>query len=453
MSKTRSKKRRMNESIQPGDDRKSAPANRRRLNSRPECGIIRAGPLSSQGGADSPPGRTRPNNVRRSSAVQRESNFFPFECNDADALRRLMSIVPRPMFQLRSLTISMRWEVTRRNPHYYAWWKLARAEHRKEIYVSSEDAALRSGAVVILGMIGVSGEPPDPATSFSELGAEDLDRAWLSGAVHPVSMRGLAGMLLAGLEKSTLRQIGSIFLDAAREDSDDRPPAKIEAMQRLTIVAHPGLDGYPDEPFVSINPAASERKISEAVDQLLKSWKEQRGLEERRERADKYEEYLQVWDLREGWQDGIYKRGSEQTYQEIQRLTKRSPSTLNNQYCRAFEMIVGRPYSRELWLEVMGPIKLYDVIGAGMTRTRRPTTSPTRRPVPDTVVSPVVDSTNKPTIVQGAASGDMIGFVELLHDIRALIDRGRSDSEIAIELELPEDAIASIRKRGDDLIL
>ena len=34
-------------------------------------------------------------------------------------------IVARPLFQLRSLPIRFRWEVTRRHPYYQVWWKAA----------------------------------------------------------------------------------------------------------------------------------------------------------------------------------------------------------------------------------------------------------------------------------------------------------------------------------------
>lgn len=224
-------------------------------------------------------------------------------------------------------------------------------------------------------------------------------------------------------------------------------------MQRLTTVAHPGLDDYPDEPFVSVNPAASERKIGEAIDQLLKQWKDQRGLDERRERIDKYDEYLQVWDLREGWRDGVYDRGAEQTFKEIQRSTKRSLSTLNNQYCRAFELIVGRPYTRELWFQLIGPIKLADVMGLGMARTRRPTTSPTPRPVPDSVVSAANESIGTATVVEAAEATDDTGYIALLDDIKSMINLGRTDAEISNELDLPQDAVAYVRGRGDDLSL
>lgn len=360
-----------------------------------------------------------------------------------------MSIVARSMFQLRSLPIPMRWEVTRRNPYYCTGWKLARAEHRKEIIASPEDAILRPAAVMVLGRIGVSGEPPDPATPFSALGAEDLKRGWLSGAVHPITMRGLAAILLAALPKQTAGQLGMIFLEAACEDVENRPPKKIESMQRLTTESWPGLDDFPNEPFVSINPAASERKIGEAIDQLLKQWKGERGLDERRERTDKYEEYLEVWDLREGWHNGVYDRGTEQTFAEIAAATKRSISTLCNQYCRAFELIVGQPYSRELWLQLFGPIKLTDILGAGMARTRRPTASPTRRPVPESVVSSSAAESSNPSVVATVESRDDAGYQQLLADLTTMLELGRTDAQICEELDVAPDAVVYLRQRGD----
>lgn len=359
-----------------------------------------------------------------------------------------MIIIARPPFQLRSLPIPMRWEVTRRNAHYYVWWKLARAEHRKENIACPEDAPLRLAAVAVLGMIGVSGEPPDPATAFSALGAEDVEAGWLSGAVHPVTMRGLAAILLAALPKETAGHLGTLFLEAACDDVENRPPRMIELTQRLTTETWPGLDDYPNEPFVSINPAASERKIGEAVDQLLKKWKKERDLDERRERTDKYEEYLQVWDLREGWRDGVYDRGAENTLIEIAQVTKRPISTLSNQYCRAFELIIGQPYSRELWSQLFGPIKLADIFGAGRARTRRPTASPTPRPVPESVVSKPAE-TSTTTVVTTVESSDDAGYHQLLSDITTMMDLGRTDAQICAELDLAPVAVAYIRRRGD----
>ena len=73
-------------------------------------------------------------------------------------------IVCRPPFQLRSLPIRYRWEVTRRHPYYQLWWEPARAQHRNLPTEHPAEIYLRQGAVTILATIGISGEPPDPAT-------------------------------------------------------------------------------------------------------------------------------------------------------------------------------------------------------------------------------------------------------------------------------------------------
>lgn len=342
----------------------------------------------------------------------------------------------------------MRWEVTRRNPYYSTMWRHSLAEHRKEPPRSSQEALIRQASIPTLGLIGVSGEPADPADSFDALGEEQLKQGWLSGAVHPITIRGLAALLIATLPKETLGQVGYACFTAARDEVEGQASRKIEAIQHLMQDNSAGLDDYVDEPIVSINPAASERKIGEAIYLLLKEWKDQRGLEERRDRSDKYEEYLQVWDLREGWNQGVYDRTTERTFVEIAEITHRSVSTLNNQYCRAFELIVGQPYSRERWLMCMGPIKLTEIIGMGMARTRRPTSSPASRPVPESIVMPV-GLENATAMTQSVPANAEEDFSQLLMDLESLLSRGDSDAQIAAELELPPEAIAYVRKRGD----
>ena len=130
----------------------------------------------------------------------------------------------RPQFQLRMLPLRMRWEVTRRHPEYFINWALARAEHRGEISETEIDNVLRQAAIVKLGMIGVSGEPPDPATPFDDLGSDELELGWLSVAVHPLTTRGMAAILLAVLPKETLGKLGMVFLTAACDDKENQPP-------------------------------------------------------------------------------------------------------------------------------------------------------------------------------------------------------------------------------------
>ena len=170
--------------------------------------------------------------------------------------------VPRLPFQLRSLPIGMRWEVTRRHPYYQAFWKPARAFHRNDpLSYGAAEPLLRVAAVASLRMIGVVGEPPDPKTPFSALGESNLNPAWLSGAVHPVSLRGMAAVLLASLSKDALSTLGLLFAEASCEDPEAGPARVLTSMMDLQASDKPDFDNYPDEPFVSINPAASVSQL------------------------------------------------------------------------------------------------------------------------------------------------------------------------------------------------
>ncbi len=135
--------------------------------------------------------------------------------------------------------------------------------------------------------------------TFEALGESELKPAWLSGAVHPISLRGMAGLLITALPQETFSDLALILLEAHRQDQEGCKPHRLQAMEALAQLSSPELDSFVDEPIVSVNPAASERQIAEDISQLVKQWTKERKLPERRDRSEKYAEYLQVWDLRE----------------------------------------------------------------------------------------------------------------------------------------------------------
>ena len=318
------------------------------------------------------------------------------------------------------------------------------------------DEMLRKLALLHLRAIGVSGTPPDPATEFDQLDDTKLNAAWLSGAVHPISLRGMAELLMAALPKQTLTELGVLFVEAGETDRDHRP-ALLNAMLRLQSLQSAGLDQFPNEPFVSINPAASERLVTEAVGDLLKEWKGQRGLKEKRDRSDKYSEYIEVWDLREGWNAGHYDWKRERRFESIAQQTKRPIQTVHNQYQRAFELIVGHPYSASLWWKLFGLLKL----GGQQDELINSTSS--RRPIKDRAVRDVPESrllrkeleSTEIGVVSGASQNWVDDQVrELQNDILTLIAEGRTDEAIVNELELfkPEnlELIAWFRSHCDE---
>jgi hypothetical protein len=360
--------------------------------------------------------------------------------------------IARPPFQLRSLPLKYRWEVSRRHPYYQIFWKTASQYHRREPVVSPDDELLRLGAITWLSAIGISADPPDPRTPFAALEADQLKPAWLSGAVHPITFRKMASLLLAVLPKDTLGDLSNLLIAASLPDAPNDIPGRIAALQDLQRVEDEHLDRYPDEPLVSVNPGSSERQITEAIHALLQEWKEERGLSDQRVRLDKFEEYLDVWDRREGWHDGGYDRGQELLLRDVAKRVQRPLATVSSQYRSAFELISGHSYSPPLWFSLFGVLKLSDfaALAPGIVSKRRPLKSPTPQAVPESALIPPdrIVAPGAASAIPGVA-GDL-AFFELLSDIDSLIADGRSDEEIVTELELSKEyvhVIASIRER------
>lgn len=122
-------------------------------------------------------------------------------------------IIPRPPAQLMDLPVNLRWEVSRRHPYYLRFWHQARQLHRQPAS-DPQQRALEQTAVLLLQVIGVSGDPPSPAAGTQDLGTRSLSRGWQNGVVAPVTFRGLAGMLLADLPAEARLELGR-FLTAS----------------------------------------------------------------------------------------------------------------------------------------------------------------------------------------------------------------------------------------------
>jgi hypothetical protein len=359
-------------------------------------------------------------------------------------------LVVRPPAVLMELPLATRWEVTRRHPYYLHFWQAARRHHQQPS-TDPLQRALDEAAVLILLAIGVSCEPPPPSADWESLGASQLSRAWQSGAVAPVTLRSLVGMLLAALPPDACASVGEILQDHAAANT----PAKerlFSSLQLLGNCKNPALDCFPNAPVLGINVNAPQRVIEEAVITQVQQWKKERGLSERRRRDDKLEEYLAVWDLREGWCEDHYDLDREKTLRKIAQDQHISLSTVANRYSSAFRLIVGADYTPERWVRVIAAWKIAfsDTEVSKAARVfRRPQRSPIRQPVP---ASRLVDA-SKEWLEQTGIAKDEIAMTDLFLDIRTLIDAGRTDEEIMQELELPQDApplIAYFRQRQDD---
>jgi hypothetical protein len=354
------------------------------------------------------------------------------------------------------LPVAYRWEVTRRHPYYLLCWELAHRHHTQP----STDPRQRAGeeaAVAILLGIGVSGDPPPPGSSPESLGAGILSQAWESGAVAPITFRGLLGMLLRDLPPDLLVQVGRLVQECGTAAGKE-PDEKYRFLTDLYTLQHAVLDGFPARPVVGVNIEAPQRIITEAMERFTRQWKEQKGISERRRRDDKLADYLVVWDAREGWQGDRYDITRELTLKEIARQVKVSIATAANRYRSAFEMIVGRAYSPALWERLFVPLKVSEWLDPDELprRTlRRPWRERQPRAVPESALqAPGTGAGTTGLLNSTGISEGEIGYVEFLLDVQHLLAEGRSDAQIVAALEMTapnaEEAIAYLRQRYED---
>ena len=360
-----------------------------------------------------------------------------------------LGIFARPSFQLRSLPINFRWEVTRRHPIYQAFWR----SFEFEIGVCNEthqefNRWIGKLSDFLLSAIGIASERPDPAIEFDQLEGECLKEAWLSGAVHPLTNRQLAALLIVSLPKETLGYVGQGMLYAAHEKPIDGEPRRNLELRKLKELELDGLDSFIDEPFVSINPAASARDINACLNELLVDWKSQHGLTEQRTPVSKLAKYLEVWDAREGWLQGHYDRALEKNFRTIAQDRNESINTIHNNYKSAFRIITGHEYSIENWVEIFGCLKLSEIFGSlGRAAKLRPLIARTKRDVPNSVIS----SSNHPAFVEQNCDSSESSSEQLLEDIKDLILLEKTNEEIATELELQHpEYLNRIRDRVND---
>ena len=379
-----------------------------------------------------------------------------------------LGIVCRPPNQLHDLPVQYRWEASRRHPYYLVFWSQALLYRQGELGDHPAQQLLRQAAMVMLGSIGVTGEPVNPGTSFEKLDACKPDPAFLSGAVQPMTLRLVATMLINALPAVPSERFGNILrVSAADEyamegDDVDRSLQRWQALSHLSRISSPALDSCPDIPLFYIHLGASQRTIVQDVEQQVRRWKQRRGISERRVHTKKLQSYLDVWDRREGWTGYCYQRSREQSFIEISKEMKHKQSTVVNRYRSAFQMITGHEFLPDLWRRIFGPLKFSELLGDPAeilsAHVRHQLRSPVRRPVPDSVVTPNLNQDHTIGIVEQKSTipHDPHNYnkADLLIDLKDLIKEGLSDKEIAQKLDfgnLEDEDIAYIRTRLAEL--
>lgn len=332
-------------------------------------------------------------------------------------------------------------------------WKLAQSRHQQPSTDQARRALEESAALILMG-IGVSGSPPDPADSAESLGTSGLGQGWQSGAISRTTFRGLVNIMLLDLPADLRRQLGELLVNSAQEV--DTAQARHDRIRELAAMEHSKLNAFPNRPLVAINLQAPLRTITEAMEAVVRHWKEEIGIPERRRRDDKLEDYLAVWDLREGWKKDHYDSNKERTLRQIAAELSIPQSTAANRYRSAFYSIIGKEYSLERWARTLGFLKVCDWVDPNdlpRQTLRRLRTTPQRRPVVESVLQPGAPGREPLLNVVGVTSEE-VSLVDLLHDIYDLIDQGKSNDMIieALELSSPSshELLDNLRSRHKD---
>jgi hypothetical protein len=157
----------------------------------------------------------RPGRHARKSRIKRGEIDMAATNTTHESNSILPGLLVRPIQSLQDLPLRYRWEFTRRHPYYLMFWESAHRHYAG----TREDACstlLGKMAVELLLSIGVSADPPAPTAPFEALGASQLSKAWLDGAVAPLTYRALA-CLLAELPYSACMEVGAKLLNTQTE--------------------------------------------------------------------------------------------------------------------------------------------------------------------------------------------------------------------------------------------
>jgi hypothetical protein len=290
-------------------------------------------------------------------------------------------------------------------------------------------------ATFILQLIGVTRDFPPPSTEAAEL-ARGMLPAWLNGAIAPLTYRAMAASMIMGLAPACREVIAALREVKTRDPNDTE--ALLSVMTWWLRLESPELDSITAMPALSINLEAPLEDILKAVETQVKAWKRERQVPRRRRREDKVQDYLKVWDQREGWTGESYDPRREMSLLEIARATKRSVETIRNRYQAAFRLIVGHDYSPELWDRLFAAFKLQTFV-EGRYSTRRPRSS--RRShhaqiITETDLQRRSSHRRGSTRIETLHAGRDSDARQLLSQIRELIHRGWDDPRISKELSL-----------------
>jgi hypothetical protein len=359
-----------------------------------------------------------------------------------------MDPTPRYTPEIRKLPPSYGWEFLRRHPEYLRSWKKARLylktppddpERLRPEWRDIEQARRKMDLLTCNWRQQIY---PDPALSAEDLRLASVDG---KGAAQPLLYGYLIDMLVE-LPQPVRQAVGKILAGGGDE---------ADVIEQLTRLGFPELEKAPDG-VVFFDRDAPQRAIVEQLKRIVAKQKKNHGVKETRRRNDLLDDYLRVWDLREGWCGGAYNGAEEKSLRAIAEQSGDPLATVEARYKAAYLRIFGEDYDPVRWAIWFRDDKLGLSRWAGRRKPKVPTDSVTL--VPETVLGPTggADPEDLEGILGSQIATDDAEYQRLEDDFLSLLGEGKSASEIKEKLELVADvsvieAIANVlRTRAAD---
>jgi hypothetical protein len=360
---------------------------------------------------------------------------------------------PRNIPEVRLLPPVYNWEFTRRHPYYLQYQPLA------ALYVAfagfGTQAPLEPGlwakaekAAAILRYLGCLGPYMHPSLDTRGLPFLRANHAPFSNPqAQPASYLSLVAKLLIELPATTRRQVGRLLTgDAWETEGGPTGDSLALGLASLLKIDAPVMN-RPVPELLHIFPEASEKGVQDAVRLVLAHQRSQSDAPIMRRLSEaQLDEYLQVWDLREGWLNGHYDWKRAKRFREIAVEINTPEGTVKNRYRAAFRYITGGDYSPDLFTALFGPLACHESKWAGWRRSKQRRVD---RGAPRTLTNTTGikgEEGRDPGNLDQPPAGtfDPNDLIDLKADILELAQRGCTPEQIAAELELPAEDVPEI---------
>jgi hypothetical protein len=360
-------------------------------------------------------------------------------------------VYSRNIPEIRLLPTVYNWEFSRRHPYYlqyqvlaafYAGFPKATAEAigLGDVWRKAECAA------ATLRNLGCTGPYIDPSHDGRKMTCVPHNHPPFSNpSAHPVSLRDLAICLLLRLPKEKRRAVGRILTGEGWEVEGNPTEGTLEglaagvaALKRFDFEKDDLTLDRPIPDLLNISPAASEKGVMDAVRSILRQLKLQLNLPDQRRLPEaQLDEYLQVWDLREGWAAGRYDWSRTMRFQDVAAATSTALGTVKNRYRAAFRYITGQNYSPDMFAALFGPLACQESKWTGWRRSKQRAEAGSPKVVTITGAGGDEEGRGSDLLERPPERRyDPEEYIALKNDLVELDKRGYTAEQIVVKLEL-----------------